>query len=232
MIVFAPLIDATTPLFTSHFHDEASVVSSAVPAPVRVIPVPTPLPEPSPQIYLFLAKPETPAAQAVPAAANVTDASPHVTFAVPKPPPVPPAEHITAAPPTYRLSPLERHLVASCLVLEAASQGEFGMRGVMAVIRNRAHGNPRLFLRTVMQEKQFSALNKLTEGRESMSRVVARAERDRMWPIALRIVEQATRSTWRDPTGGATHYTRVGEHTEWTHMLAWTVTIGRHAFYR
>ena len=40
--------------------------------------------------------------------------------------------------PKYSLSLKERETVAACLVLEAANQGDFGMRSVMAVIRNRA----------------------------------------------------------------------------------------------
>ncbi len=134
--------------------------------------------------------------------------------------------------PKYQLSIEERELVAACLVLEAASQGERGMRGVMAVIRNRAHGEVVLFAPTVLREKQFSALNKLTAGRESLWRTLTRAKADRMWPTALTIVDEATREDWRDPTQGATHYTRTGEHTPWTRTLARTVTIGRHAFYR
>jgi spore germination cell wall hydrolase CwlJ-like protein len=134
--------------------------------------------------------------------------------------------------PKYVPTPQEREIVATCLVLEAASQGEFGMRGVMAVIRNRAHGQPELFTPTVLREKQFSALNQLTAGRESLGHALRRAQRDRMWPTALAIVDEAVDDSWHDPTGGATHYTRIGERTRWTRALAQTVTIGRHAFYR
>lgn len=134
--------------------------------------------------------------------------------------------------PKYALSEWEREIVAACLILEAANQGDYGMRGVMAVIRNRARGLPELFAQTVLREKQFTALNKLTSGRESWWRLIRRAQRDRMWDTALQIVDDATLDTWRDPTGGATHYTRTGERTSWTRSLARTVTIGRHAFYR
>lgn len=142
------------------------------------------------------------------------------------------APRVSFSIPKYQLTPRERELVAACLVLEAASQGERGMRGVMAVIRNRSHGKPELFATTVMREKQFSALNKLTSGRETLWRTLRRAQHDRMWSTALTIVDDATQDTWKDPTGGATHYTRTGEHTPWTRALARTVTIGRHAFYR
>src|SRR4051794_14004419 len=99
-----------------------------------------------------------------PAAADVSPA-PAVFFAVPK----------------YTLTAGERDIVAACLVLEAANQGDFGMRSVMAVIRNRARGIPELFAPTVLREKQFSALNKVTAGRETVSRTISRAKRDPMW---------------------------------------------------
>ncbi len=142
------------------------------------------------------------------------------------------APTISFAIPRYELTSDERELVAACLVLEAASQGERGMRGVMAVIRNRSRGQPVLFTTTVLREKQFSAFNKLTAGRESLWHTLRRAQSDRMWPQALEIVDEATRDGWEDPTLGATHYTRTGERTPWTRTLARTVTIGRHAFYR
>jgi spore germination cell wall hydrolase CwlJ-like protein len=134
--------------------------------------------------------------------------------------------------PKYTLTPGERETVAACLVLESASQGEFGMRGVMAVIRNRARGLPELFAPTVLRPKQFSAFNKLTSGRETLAHLVARARRDRMWPTALAVVDDALTDAWHDPTGGATHFTLSGERNRWTRSLATTVTIGAHSFYR
>lgn len=149
-------------------------------------------------------------------AGNTGEATPAVTFAVP----------------SYQLPTQDRETVAACLVLEAASQGELGQRGVMAVIRNRAGGRAELFAATVLREKQFSAFDKLTSGRESLWRALQRAKRDPTWPQALQIVDDATRDDWRDPTGGATHYTRTGERTPWTRNLSRTVIIGGHSFYR
>jgi spore germination cell wall hydrolase CwlJ-like protein len=154
--------------------------------------------------------------QVTPASLPVDPPPPRVSFTIPK----------------YTLTSDERELLAACLVLEAASQGDRGMRGVMAVIRNRSRGLPELFVSTILREKQFSALNKLTAGRESVWRTIQRAKNDRTWPRALEIVDEATAEDWNDPTRGATHYTRTGEHTPWTRTLARTVTIGRHAFYR
>jgi spore germination cell wall hydrolase CwlJ-like protein len=149
-----------------------------------------------------------------------------------------PPETLSAPPkvefsiPKYSIPQVERETVAACLVLEAASQGDFGMRSVMSVVRNRSRARPELFALTVLRPKQFSALNKLTAGRESLANVVTRAKRDRMWSTALQIVDDAAQESWHDPTGGATHYTRTGERTRWTSQLAMTVTIGAHSFYR
>ena len=134
--------------------------------------------------------------------------------------------------PNYELTAHDRDTIAACLVLEAASQGDYGMRAVMAVIRNRARGMPELFTPTVLRPKQFSALNTVTGGRESLGRLIARAKRDMMWSTALSIVNDAIDRAWYDPTGGATHYTRAVERTLWTRSLAKTVTIGVHSFYR
>jgi spore germination cell wall hydrolase CwlJ-like protein len=156
-------------------------------------------------------------ADIVPAAA-VTDAAsaPMVKFSIPR----------------YTLTNLERETVAMCLVFEAASQGPRGLRAVMAVIRNRSRGLPELFAPTVLRDKQFSGLNRVTAGRESLEHAIARAKADRMWSTALAIVDEATDDLWLDPTGGATHYTRSAERTPWTRTLAKTVTIGAHSFYR
>lgn len=157
---------------------------------------------------------------------------PLITPAPENPAAAPDAPSISFRVPKYQLTQHEHELVAACLILEAASQGDKGMRAVMAVIRNRSRGLPELFAHTVLAEKQFSALNKLTSGRESLWRTLHRAKKDRMWDTALRVVQDATREEWHDPTRGATHYTRTGERTAWTRTLARTVTIGRHAFYR
>jgi spore germination cell wall hydrolase CwlJ-like protein len=163
--------------------------------------------QPIPVIQLAAAAPVVTAADTV---------APVVSFVIPK----------------YVLPAANREIIAACLVLEAADQGEFGMRSVMAVIRNRAGGHPELFASTVLRPKQFSALNRLTSGRESHARTLARAQADRMWPVALALVDDAADDSWHDPTNGATHFTRTGERTPWASRLARTTIIGAHSFYR
>lgn len=155
------------------------------------------------------------------------------------PPSTPPVLVINLDPPTlpapiskYSLPSKEREVVAACLVLEAADQGEFGMRSVMAVIRNRSRGSAERFAPTTLEAKQFSAFNRLTAGRERLSSTLARARRDPMWQAALAIVDDAVDDSWHDPTGGATHYVRTGERIQWTRQLARTAIIGAHSFYR
>jgi len=133
--------------------------------------------------------------------------------------------------PKHVLTPLERDTIAACLILEAASQGDFGMRGVMAVIRNRSRGLSELFAPIVLRPKQFSALNPVTVGRTRLSEMIARAKRDRMWSAATQIVDDAVEETWHDPTNGATHYTRSSEKVYWTRSLNRTAIIGAHSFY-
>ena len=163
------------------------------------------------------------------ASATSTFTTPIIRLAEDEPAP-PPTVSFTI--PQYELTRHDRETVAACLVLEAASQGDFGMRAVMAVIRNRARGLPELFASTVLRPKQFSALNGVTSRRERLSGAIQRAQRDPMWFTALAIVEDAVEDSWHDPTHGATHYTRSAERTHWTRSFAKTVTIGAHSFYR
>lgn len=139
---------------------------------------------------------------------------------------------VTFSIPRYTLTSLERDTVAACLVLEAASQGDLGFRGVMAVIRNRSRGQPELFAPTVLRRKQFSSFNQVTAGRQSLAQVIDRAKRDRTWPRALAMVDLAVENAWWDPTVGATHYTLSSERNHWTRKLKRTVIIGAHTFYR
>jgi len=143
-----------------------------------------------------------------------------------------PSPRIAVPIPKYTLTAPEIETVAACLVLEAASQGPEGMRGVMAVIRNRSRGRPELFEPIILKRKQFSAFNRLTAGYEPRAHAIQRARRDCMWENALALVEEAQSPAWRDPTAGATHYTRSNERNRWTRSLEKTVTIGGHSFYK
>lgn len=130
------------------------------------------------------------------------------------------------------LAEWQRQAIAACLVLEAACQGEAGMRAVMAVVHNRARGRPAHFATEVLRPRQFSALNEVTQGQVALWRLVQRAQRDLQWSAAERLVAEACAPTWDDPTAGATHYTRSSERPAWARSMQVTVRIGAHVFYR
>ncbi len=135
---------------------------------------------------------------------------------------------------SYQPCAWEKQIVAACLVLEAADQGELGMRGVASVILNRADGNHAKVMRVVKKPYAFSALNAATTGRtgsNGFASHVQKASRDRLWNSALQIVDELYTHSWRDVTNGADHYARKDLRPSWIRSMSRTTTIGSHAFY-
>jgi spore germination cell wall hydrolase CwlJ-like protein len=131
------------------------------------------------------------------------------------------------------LDPWERQIVAACLVLEAACQGEAGMAAVMNVIANRASGDPARFAAVTRRPYQFSAFNPATvRGERSLADLVQRASRDRTWGLALALVDRAAAGALPDLTDGATHFSRVEEQARWMGRMEVTAVIGSHKFLR
>ncbi|MBC2605635.1 cell wall hydrolase [Pelagicoccus albus] len=130
----------------------------------------------------------------------------------------------------------EKEIVATCLVLEAANQGESGMQAVASVIANRAKGDPSQYLSIVKTPYAFSALIKPTTGKtgeKGFSEEIARASRDHQaWPIALKIVDQLYADTLPDNTFGADHYSRRDQLPSWSHGMRATAVIGDHLFFK
>ena len=125
--------------------------------------------------------------------------------------------------------------MAACLVLEAADQGELGMRGVASVILNRADGKRSRVLGVVKKPYAFSALNTATTGRtgaRGFASHVQKASRDRLWRSALQMVDELYTSQGSDVTRGADHYARVELRPNWIRNKQRTTIIGAHAFYR
>ncbi|TVR50736.1 MAG: cell wall hydrolase [Puniceicoccaceae bacterium] len=133
----------------------------------------------------------------------------------------------------YTPDPWERQVVAATLILEASSDGEQGMRAVMAVIVNRANGNPRHIYREVRRPWQFSSLNTATtrHNPRGFADHVRRASRDRNWRLALAIVDDGYAGRLVDITGGATHFSLVSENTAWMRQMRQTTVIGSHKFF-
>ncbi|MDQ8180082.1 cell wall hydrolase [Pelagicoccus sp. SDUM812005] len=131
--------------------------------------------------------------------------------------------------------PWERQVVAACLILEAANQGEAGMQAVAAVIGNRGQGDPSKYLAVVKKPYAFSAFNASTgkgKQRQSFAALVSRASKDVNWPVALRIVDELYAGELADNTFGADHYSRKDELPSWSHGMRATTVIGDHLFFK
>ncbi|MBL4575229.1 MAG: cell wall hydrolase [Opitutaceae bacterium] len=135
---------------------------------------------------------------------------------------------------SYQPDSWERQVVAACLILEAASEGPFGMTAVANVIENRAKGNPARFYGVVKRPYAFSALNEATTGRTGQRGYadhVRKASRDPEWKNALKIVDKLYAGHLTDLTKGATHYSLKGEYVSWMKEVRVTAIIGAHRFY-
>jgi hypothetical protein len=126
-----------------------------------------------------------------------------------------------------------RQIIASVLVLEAADQGEAGMRAVLHVIDNRAGGDPSRALGQVARPAAFTSLNGVTGQRHpDYSPILRRAMKDRMFPVAMELVELYCQGELgADFTGGATHYC-IHPPVSWLREMTVTGTFGEHVFLR
>lgn len=132
------------------------------------------------------------------------------------------------------LSHYERKIVASCLVLEAASDGELGMQAVLNVIYNRAEKNVNRVLKEVVKPKQFSCFNSVT-GRPNpdFSQLIKRALYDPMFNQAYQLVIKMEHDELIDNTFGADHYhaTTLSVFPYWAEAMRITNIVGGHIFY-
>lgn len=130
------------------------------------------------------------------------------------------------------LTHYERLVVASCLVLEAASEGTEGMQAVLNVIHNRAGGDPDLVVGVVCKPKQFTSLNNYTGTRTpDYGPLIERATQDPLFSDAYALVQLMEKGQLEDLTAGSDHY-HAGEPPYWTLNMTPTKTIGMHRFYR
>ena len=133
----------------------------------------------------------------------------------------------------YVPDPWERQVVASCLVLEASSDGPIGLMAVANVISNRADGDPRRFYREVKKPYAFSSMNAATQGKtagKGFAPLVQRASRDPHWGLALKVVDRLYAGTLQDVTSGATHFSLKKERASWMKQMTVTAIIGSHKF--
>ncbi len=132
------------------------------------------------------------------------------------------------------LTHYERLVVASTLVLEAASEGSQGMQAVLNVINNRADGDINRVMGVVCKPKQFTALNSVTNSRNpDYGPIIERATMDPQFSEAYLMVQQLERGELIDITDGADHYyADHGETPYWSTSMHFTRKIGQHNFYR
>lgn len=126
----------------------------------------------------------------------------------------------------------QRDILATCLVLEAGSEGYLGMQAVMNVIINRAGGNPGEFYAQATRENQFSSLNSARSTLLSnYHTLIDRAKQNPAWVDAQDIVRRAQVKGLSDLTNGATHFYSVSKTPPaWAKNLSETSTIGKHRF--
>jgi len=149
---------------------------------------------------------------------------------------------------TSALSDYERQIIATCLVLESASQGIEGMRAVLNVIHNRADHKLSRVVRVTIKRSQFSAMHSIwgqnyvrlvllidtihrIVGNPDFNALIERAKRDRMYESALKLVLVMEKGLLKDNTRGSTHYHTLEIKPYWADSFNHTVTIGNHKFY-
>ena len=132
------------------------------------------------------------------------------------------------------LSDLERHVVASCVILEAASEGIDGMRAVLNVIWNRANHRLDRVFPVVIKPWQFSCMHSIWGKRNpDYNRLIMPAQRDRMYASAFNLVLVMEKRLLQDNTQGSTFYhtTNITPYPYWSAHFKHEVTIGSHVFY-
>ena len=131
------------------------------------------------------------------------------------------------------LSDLERHVVASCVILESASEGVYGMRAVLNVIWNRSDHRLDKVFKVVIKPYQFSSMKSIWSPNPDYSQLIRRAQRDRMYASAFNLVLVMEKRLLQDNTQGSTFYhtTNITPYPYWSAHFKHEVTIGSHVFY-
>lgn len=131
------------------------------------------------------------------------------------------------------LSPYERQIVASVLVLEAASDGTEGMRAVLNVIYNRADRDVYRVVRAAVRKGSFYSMHSIW-GRKKpdYGPILRRAQLDPYYAHAVKLVKMLERGALLDTTNGATHYYLSSDQPPyWVGQMYFRVTIGSHHFF-
>ena len=129
------------------------------------------------------------------------------------------------------LSDLERHVVASCVILESASEGVYGMRAVLNVIWNRSDHRLDKVFKVVIKPYQFSSMKSIWSPNPDYSQLIRRAQRDRMYASAFNVVLLMEKGFLQDNTNGSTYYHTKEILPWWSKHYHYQKDIGSHVFY-
>lgn len=132
-----------------------------------------------------------------------------------------------------KLGDYDRLIVATCLVLEASSEGEQGMQAVLNVIHNRSKGQVQQLSCEVARCGQFTAMRSVwNKTKPDYGPLMQKAMNDRNFGKAVELVRQLEKGELADLTSGSTHYHSQSVSPLWSQQMALTAQIGTHRFYR
>ncbi|WP_084536686.1 cell wall hydrolase [Azospirillum halopraeferens] len=161
--------------------------------------------------------------------------SPIPAAAPPPVPPVPPPG-LPAAPAAGGPVDAAVDTLARTLWGEARGEPVRGIEAVAAVVVNRVRRAERRgglwwgndIIAVCRKPRQFSCWNADDPNRPKLLAVTAA---DPVFATCLRVARRAVAGLLPDPTGGATHYHRIGITPSWSIGHAPCAEIGRHVFY-
>jgi poly(A) polymerase len=149
------------------------------------------------------------------------------------PPPSPPAivQKVQVNVPSASIT--NAYIVAATLYGEAGGEGEKGMQAVMNVIMNRAKGDFNKARAIVLQPKQFSMWNGVSDPEEKAMNFVKLYREDNTFKQIIKIVDRAMKGSLPDITKGATYYFNPRKaNPGWAKRMVKTAVIGHHEFYK
>lgn len=130
------------------------------------------------------------------------------------------------------LNSYDREIIASCMVLEAASDGTEGMQAVLNVIINRAKGDLNRMVPATVKHGAFSCMASIWCDIPDYSPLLSRAQsQPESFADAMNLIAIMEQGLLSDITGGATHYHTSSILPYWVSSMRYLTTIGNHCFY-
>lgn len=152
-------------------------------------------------------------------------------FDAPPPPAIVQKVQQTAPNPSQNIT--NAYIVATTLWGEARGEGTKGMQAVMNVIMNRSKQDFNKARSIVLQPKQFSMWNKVSDPEKLAMKLAIEYRDNKTWKEAVKIVDLAMKGQLKDITGGATFYFNPKlANPSWAKKMVKTASIGNHDFYK